>query len=75
MTMAVTFSRQNDVGSRALLSIWGNLVLEVILVSLFCSIKKKHFILGDYSMHSHDLWIVSGSVIIGRNWMLVTMRT
>ena len=38
-------------------------------------LTSQHFIFGDHFIHSHDLYIWSGSVIVGRNWMLVTTGT
>ena len=31
----------------------------------------NHFIFGDHFIHSHHPYVLSGSVIAGRNWMLI----
>ena len=34
---------------------------------------SRHLIFGDHLIHSHDLYIWSGTDIVRRNWMLVTI--
>ena len=47
-------------------------VLPAKICSKIKSLKTFHF--GDHFIHSYDLYVWSGSVIVGRIWMWVTLE-